>query len=252
MGTLSSHIKMAGPALVGIFWFAALFSPALCLPYHDTKHCFDGKMLPVNLKEDWIGLDCLDTEGNKYQENATLLSCCGCLKLTCENHRHPNEYPSMTSNWTLTPSESFCKDCNGTMYPAGAVMSTDKIDDDCKTTRTTRCVYVDVNGDQGKAETEVSFDFAACCTDDNITKPNHPLNTTVLEKKTCSQRTCEKFEGNKYASWVSTRFEETQGCNCCEVFYEGKWKLVQDGKVCDGIPNSKCCDGKCMVPAEDE
>jgi len=243
MGTLSSHLKMAGPALVAIFWFAALFSPALSVPYHDPlERCFDGKMLPVHMGKNWTGVDCYDNEGNKYQEKATLISCCGCLKLTCENHKHPEgTYPSMTSNWNMTQSDSCCKDCNGTVYPAGAVMSTEKIDDHCQTTITTKCVYVDVDGDKGEAVTEVSYGFKNCCIDDKKLKD---IDAFEWEPKTCSKRVCELPEGNKFASWISTI--EKHGCDCCLV---GN-KLIEDGKNCTipDQPNAVCCEGQCRVP----
>ena len=89
--------------------------------------------------------------------------------------------------WVLESLASqCCQDCEGKVFPPNRMVSTTSMGDKCDTVEHAICkTSSDLDGPVGTIE--VSYTSGNCCLDENTWSP---AGTSILEKDTCSYRTC--------------------------------------------------------------
>jgi len=166
------------------------------VPEQPEYECFENDPIPVDTKESFNN-HCLDYDGNIHNENATVTTCCECLRFTCQYLGSLGSVDLFY--WNKTVSESCCLHCDGKVYKADEVIETVVEDDDCKSVKTSVCRKNDLE----VASIEVDFTYRNCCNDEEGFLQS--LGTVKFEPSTCSKRTCEFFSMYLHTSWTSAQ-----------------------------------------------
>ena len=97
--------------------------------------------------------------------------------------------------WVLENiAKQCCQSCEGKIFPPNSAVSDVNLGDKCDTVEHAVCkTSIEPTGSVGAFE--VSYTSGNCCGDKDSWAP---ANTTILEKETCSERTCIK---GKPAQW---------------------------------------------------
>ena len=140
--------------------------------------------------------------------------------------------------WVLeSVATQCCQNCEGKIFPPNSAVANVNLGDKCDTTKHAICkTSSDASGTIGTIE--VSYTSGNCCLDENNWSP---AGTTILEKDTCSARTCMQ---GRPAQWDRlTKYKG--GCGCCEfnssLVLPGECHVLRDGtEAC-------CCDGDMVV-----
>ena len=112
------------------------------------------------------------------------MSCGGCITFTCSKRpcidRDASKFKMF---WSLSSvAKQCCQNCGGKIFPPNSPVSSIRLGDKCDT------IEHAVSKMEGTVGTiEVSYTSGSCCLDD---KTWFPADTNILEKDTCSSRTC--------------------------------------------------------------
>jgi len=230
------HIFIA--YLLVIFQLSSIMSQEFNLT---SATCFDPAMVAaVNLFNEWAAFSsdgsdgyCYDNQGSGYQLGQTYISCMGCMKYTCMTRPCDDRDGSKAKMfWVLDScATQCCQNCEGKIFPPNTVVGDKSMDDRCDIVEHSVCK---TSSAESVGTIEVSYMAGSCCLDQDSWLP---AGTTVLEKTTCSARTC--VEGRP-AQWE--RLTQYQGgCGCCEynstLVIPGECRTMQDdteGCCCDG------------------
>ena len=106
------------------------------------------------------------------------------MKYNCTSHPCDDRDGSKWKMFWLLDSvaRECCQSCMGRIFAANKIVSTTSLGDKCNTVEHAVCK---TSSDDGTIE--VSFTSGNCCLDENTWSP---ADTTILEKNTCSIRTC--------------------------------------------------------------
>ena len=158
-----------------------------------TAECFDHKTVAhINLFKDWSAFNddgsdgyCYDNHGTGYESGQNYISCGGCMKFICLSRPCDDRDGSKFKMfWQLESlANQCCQNCEGKIFPPNSAVSSVNLDDKCDTVEHAVCkTNLDSVG-----TIEVSYTSGNCCLDE---KTWSPAGTTILEKDTCSARTC--------------------------------------------------------------
>merc|ERR1712002_387263 len=217
-----------------------------------SAECFDPTMVAaVNMFKEWAAFSsdgsdgyCYDNQGTGYQQGQTYISCMGCMKYTCMSRPCEDRDGSLAKMfWVLDSlATQCCQNCEGRIFPPNSVVGDKSMNDECNTVEHSVCKTSSV---ESVGTIEVSYMAGSCCLDQESWLP---AGTTVLEKASCSARTC--VEGRP-AQWERTT-KYQGGCGCCEynsgLVIPGECHtMTDDTEVC-------CCDGQMVrtIDADDE
>merc|ERR1719450_226061 len=194
--------------------------------------CFEKDTVPVD-NEEIFEDQCVDDQGNKYSIGSSLSSCCHCIIYTCNN------FGTFQNNnllfWNTTVSDTCCLSCDGTVYKADEVIDVIENDDECQSIETSICRILP--GFE-HATIEKEYNYKSCCNDNTGL---HSLNSSIIEPKTCSERSCFYSPSLSHSTWISTPvFQDS--CDCC--VHNGS--MVPDGwsQPLSFFSNITCCKGE--------
>jgi len=207
-----------------------------------SAECFDPTLVAaVNLFKEWAAFNsdgsdgyCYDNQGTGYQQGQTYISCMGCMKYTCMSRPCEDRDGSLAKMfWVLDSlATQCCQNCEGKIFPPNTVVEDKSMNDECNTVEHSVCKTSSV---ESVGTIEVSYMAGSCCLDQESWLP---AGTTVLEKASCSARTC--IEGRS-AQWERTT-KYQGGCGCCEynssLVIPGECQTMTDGS------EACCCDGQ--------
>merc|ERR1712183_102181 len=146
--------------------------------------------------------------------------------------------PSSRCSGLLSVGTQCCQDCQGKIYPPNRVVSTTNLEDRCDTVEQAVCKTVLDEAGSTIGTIEVSYTAGNCCLDDATWSP---AGSTILEKDTCSARTCHQ---GRPAQWYrDTKYQG--GCGCCE--YQSALQLPGDCVTLGDGREACCCDGDMVV-----
>merc|ERR1712106_437241 len=209
-----------------------------------SAECFNPKAVAaINLFMEWSAFNddgsdgyCYDNHGTGYERGQNFISCGGCMKFNCTSRPCDDRDGSKFKLYWVLESicTECCQNCAGQIFPPNSAVSNVNLGDNCQTVEHAICkTNIVSTGPVGAIE--VSYTSGNCCGDKDSLAP---AGTTILEKDTCSYRTC--VEGRP-AQWErETKFKG--GCGCCEynstLLLPGECRTVLDGtQAC-------CCDGE--------
>eukprot|EP00092_Neocalanus_flemingeri_P012683 GFUD01013667.1.p1 GENE.GFUD01013667.1~~GFUD01013667.1.p1 ORF type:complete len:261 (-),score=85.66 GFUD01013667.1:165-947(-) len=215
-----------------------------------SAECFNPKAVAaINLFMEWSAFNedasdgyCYDNHGSGYEGGQNFISCGGCMKFNCTSRPCDDRDGSKFKMfWVLeSVATQCCQDCEGKIFPPNRVVSTTSLGDKCDTLEQAICkTSSDLAGTVGTIE--VSYTSGNCCLDENTWSP---AGTTILEKDTCSARTCMQ---GRPAQWDrQTKYQG--GCGCCEyqsaLLLPGDCQTLLDGR------QACCCDGEMVVTVD--
>ena len=130
--------------------------------------------------------------GSGYAVGQKYLSCKGCMSYNCtfrsSDHQDGSNFKMFWMLETVAPQ--CCQDSEGKVFPPQSVVSKIPLGDKCGSVETAVCkTSSGPPGPVGSIKVSYTYNINECCMDSNAV---HPVGTKVLEKKTCSARTCMK------------------------------------------------------------
>ena len=88
------------------------------------EHCYQKDVVPVDL-DLVFDSNCEDNQGNIYQPNSTLQSCCDCFSYKCSQRTSWDLRVKV--GWVRSVSSLCCQTCNGTVVPANTFISSSSL-----------------------------------------------------------------------------------------------------------------------------
>ena len=141
--------------------------------------------------------------GTGYGANQKYISCGGCMKFNCTSRPCDDRDGSKFKLYWVLESigTECCQNCEGQIFPPNSAVSNVNLGDNCQTVEHAICkTNIVSTGPVGAIE--VSYTSGNCCGDKDSLAP---AGTTIVEKDTCSHRTC--VEGRP-AQWErETKFK---------------------------------------------
>merc|ERR1719290_779874 len=205
-----------------------------------SAECFNPKeVAAINTYMEWSAFAedksdgyCYDNHGTGYPAGHNFVSCSSCIQFLCDSRPCDDRDGSKFKMfWRLVSVASqCCQDCQGKIYPPNRVVSTTSLEDKCDTVEQAVCKTVLDDAGTTTGTIEVSYTAGNCCLDEGTWSP---AGTTILEKETCSARTCHQ---GRPAQWYrDTKYQG--GCGCCE--YQASLHLPGDLPSGTGIPSTR-------------
>jgi len=189
----SQAIMSTNPIII-IWCINVIFAFDIMAPDQNQYYCYEPDDPSVDVSK-LYEQHCVDKTGEIFKHGDIKTSCCQCIRYEC------TEYDELMGEklfyWNITVSELCCLTCNGTVVPENTIIETENLDDECMTVKTSFCRNIP---GYNNATIEVDFSYKNCCNDNTGLKP---INSTALEPKTCSERTCYHSEVLPHTVWKS-------------------------------------------------